>query len=133
MIALQGASAFFEELERQMQMLESMFEDVRLTNLRRKRPKHPAVRLFDQLFALFAKHGGRFDATQETALAQALTIGFLDRASWASAPSLSQFWDVIPDSSARQFVIGRLPDPAMYGDVMSETVLGLAPTVGADG
>jgi len=107
------------ELQRQLAILEAMFGDPGLTTLRQRSPGHPAVERFDRLKG-FVAAGGTLDAASELDLAVEVGSTFIDHMTWAGDRAPEDYWAVIPDPAARAFVEGRIQDPNMFHDVVSE-------------
>jgi hypothetical protein len=107
------------ELQRQLAILEAMFGDPGLGDLRRRSPGHPAVERFDRL-AGFVAAGGALDAATELDLAVEIGSTFIDHMTWAADRPGADYWAVIPDPAARAFVEGRIKEPTLFHDVVSE-------------
>lgn len=107
-----------EEVLIQVRILELMFDDPGLTDLRKGVPDHPAVQRVDQLSG-FA-NAEQFDWDRGHELAEAVGSMLIDRSSWVGSFDQDDFWSLIEESKARKSCIGRIRDPHQFGDVLAE-------------
>ena len=106
------------ELASQVALLEAMFSDPGLADLRRRHIGHPAVRRYDNLLA------GReipYNEDSERTRLQDLSQGLLDRMTWAQNPGVRPFWtNTVLDADQALQVEHRIYDPKQYDDTTLE-------------
>lgn len=108
-----------DELSRQVANLEAMFDNASLAALAEEHPEHPAVERYSALQHLL-NHDGSYSPDEESSLVLMTAGGMVDRSTWAVDPSGGEYWDIIPDPAAREFVRTRIGLPKFYEDVVSE-------------
>lgn len=101
-----------------LQRLEIMFDDQGLSQLRRSRPAHPAVRRFDALLQLL-REGGRIVPEQVNLAVESLRE-WIDTDTWYPASPGPTLWDFIVDDNTRTSTIARLSDADGFPDVVAE-------------
>jgi hypothetical protein len=112
---LGGQEAVAQGIEAHLQRLVDMFDDAGLESLRRRFPRHPAVRHYDALVDL--SNAIQWPDEFESAAAVG-TLG-LDFSTWAPRPPYDDFWDFV-DADARAWTVGELRKPDQFEDVMAE-------------
>ena len=107
----------------QAQILEAMFDDPNLAELRSRHPRHPAVERFDLLTDLVS-NTGRFPWEYGPQVAGAVATMLIDRSTWASSIDSGDYWSFISDESVRNQIRRRIRNPKQFGDVLAEFTRG---------
>jgi hypothetical protein len=114
-----GPEHFLEEVRRQLQVYDAMFEDVGLRHLRARTPDHPAVVRYDLLQRLVSTARQQEPWNEEVVLPE-LASAWMDRLTWAHDEDPAAYWEQFSDQAGVKFIRDRIPHSNLYPDVIEE-------------
>jgi hypothetical protein len=108
-----------DAFRRQQRILESIFSDPSLSELRKTDSEHPAVIRYDAIEQLLREEGALLLPLHERATFDAAQQ-LLDAAAWIPAHAEEDVMALLPDEATRAHTLRRLQDASTFDDTMAE-------------